>query len=172
MSLAGAHTWVNSYFSQYVDDTTPCLLISVIAFEKTVDRTVVITIETIFSFLPSGLYNLLFDFGVWFFSLTMSCFGVVWLLPESEYSFIYSRVWLGLSLWKMASPQFSLVFSYRIPMWHILGLFFQSFISPIFSFLYLCYLLNNFFRFIFQFHIHNNIQCAVYPVVWVTVLSI
>lgn len=57
-------------FSQNVDDSTPCLLISVVALEKSVDSIVMIPLETV---SLCSFHNLFFDSGVLFFSFTMTC---------------------------------------------------------------------------------------------------
>ena len=74
MSLAGTHTWVNSYFlSTCWQYYTACLLISVTAFEKTADWIVVIPTEAIFLF--SSFAFTIYYLTLFFFSVQLSFFG-------------------------------------------------------------------------------------------------
>ena len=124
-------------FSQN-DDTTPQLLISAVAFEKSVDRMVVIPLKAIFLFSPVTftIYSLTLGFCL---SVSPGCVYMwchraswIWIFASP----VSSRIWLGIILSKIASPQFSLVFPYGIPRWHIFDLLTQFFMSPILSFLY------------------------------------
>lgn len=124
-------------FSQN-DTTTPHLLISAVAFEKSVDGIVVIPLKAIFLFSPVTFTIPSLTLG---FCLSVSpgcvylwchCASWIWIFTSP----ISSRMWFGIILSKIASPQFSLVFPYGIPRWHIFELFTQFFMSPILSFLY------------------------------------
>ena len=142
MSIAGPHTWVRDQlkwksklpgiFSQNDDVTTPCLLISAVAFEKSVDR-----IEGNFSFFSSYFHDLFFDSGVLPFSFTRLCLRVVSL------DMCFLDIHVSHQLWNMIRhyliknylSSMSLVFPYGIPRYHLLYPLTQLFMSPILSYI-------------------------------------